>query len=178
MNETQNDPVATPVPEVEAPQPPEAPAEAGPTDELEKWKRLSRENEKRWKQATRELEGIRHAQMTDQEKAIESAKAEARKAALAEVGTSLAEAEIRAQAAAAGVTVPTDYLDLSRFVAEDGRADRERVTELIASLPKPEAQQPEFPQLMGTGYHRAGGSDISSMDPSELADFIAGGSFI
>ncbi|MCC2279525.1 hypothetical protein LKL35_29445 [Streptomyces sp. ET3-23] len=177
MNETQNNPVASPTPEAEAPQPPETPAEAGPTDELEKWKRLSRENEKRWKQASKELEGVRHAQMTDQERAIEAAKAEARKAALAEVGTSLAEAEIRAQAAAAGVSVPTDYLDLSRFVAEDGRADRERVTELIASLPKPEVQ-PEFPQLMGTGYHRAGGSDISSMDPNELADFIAGGSFI
>ncbi|GAA4071282.1 hypothetical protein [Streptomyces hundungensis] len=176
MEQTQDNPIAV-TPEGEAPPAPETPADAGPADELEKWKRLSRENEKRWKQASKELEGIRQAQMTEQEKAIESAKAEARKAALAELGTSLVEAEIRAQAAAAGVTVPTDYLDLSRLVAEDGRADRGRVSELIASLPKAETQ-PEFPQLMGTGYHRSDGSDISSMDPNELADFIAGGSFI
>src|SRR5262245_58543130 len=139
MDETQNDPITGAAPEAETPQLPEAPADGGPAEELEKWKRLSRENEKRWKQASKELEGIRHAQMTDQEKAIESAKAEARKAARAELGISLVEAEIRAQAAAAGVSVLTDYLDLSRFVAEDGRADRERVSELIASLPKPEA---------------------------------------
>ncbi len=177
MHETQNDPVVSPAPEVEAPQPPETPAEAGPTDELEKWKRMSRENEKRWKQASKELEDIRHAQMTDQEKAIEAAKAEAWKAARAEMGPSLVEAEIRAQAAAAGVTVRADYLDFSRFMAEDGRADRERVTELIDSLRKPETQ-PEFPQFMGTGYHRPGRNRMSSMDPNELADFIAGGSFI
>ncbi|MGW1867942.1 hypothetical protein ACWCPS_20525 [Streptomyces mauvecolor] len=179
MNETdtQNTPAAASTPEVEVPQPTETPIDVGPTAELEKWKRMSRENEKRWKAASKELEDIRHAQMTDQEKALEAARAEARQAALAEVGTSLVEAEIRVQASAAGVTVPTGYLDLSRFVAEDGRADREQVTELIASLHKPQPQ-PEFPQLMGTGHHRAGGNEIASMDPSELADFIAGGSFI
>ncbi|MFD7336660.1 hypothetical protein ACFV98_11735 [Streptomyces violascens] len=179
MNETdtQSTPAATTTPEVEVPQPTETPIDVGPTAELEKWKRMSRENEKRWKQASKELEDIRHAQMTDQEKALEAARAEARQAALAEVGTSLVEAEIRAQATAAGVTVPTSYLDLTTFLAEDGRADREQVAALIDSLQKPPAQ-PEFPQLMGTGHHRPGGNDISSMDPSELADFIAGGSFI
>ncbi|MEV5875741.1 hypothetical protein AB0L75_16200 [Streptomyces sp. NPDC052101] len=177
MDETQTTPAAASTTEVEASPPTETPTDVGPTAELEKWKRISRENEKRWKQASKELEGFRQAQMTDQEKAIEAARADARQAAMAEVGPSLVEAEIRVQASAAGVTVPTDFLDLKQFVAEDGRADRERVTELIASLNKPQPK-PEFPQLMGTGHHRSGGNDISSMDPSELADFISGGSFI
>ncbi|MEV6551755.1 hypothetical protein AB0M57_23995 [Streptomyces sp. NPDC051597] len=177
MDETQNIPASAPE-QLEPVQATETVPDVSPAEELEKWKRLSRENEKRWKQASKELEGIRHTQMTDQEKALEAARAEARQAALNEVGTSLAEAEIRMQASAAGVTAPTAYLDLSRFVAEDGRADRERVTELIASLSRPQAKEPEFPQLMGAGHHRSGGSEIASMDPSELADFIAGGSFI
>ncbi|MFG2228024.1 hypothetical protein [Streptomyces sp. NPDC048644] len=179
MDETQDAPVGEPKPEAESAQPTDLAAgdTSGP-GEVERWKRMSRENEKRWKQASRELEEIRQAQMTEQEKAIEAARSEARRSTLAEVGTSLAEAEIRAQSAAAGVAVPTDYLDLTRFVGEDGRANREAVSAFITSLPQPQEQEPEFPQLMGTGHHRSGGNDISSMDPNELADFIAGGSFI
>ncbi|MFJ9900257.1 hypothetical protein ACIQPR_43705 [Streptomyces sp. NPDC091280] len=145
--------------------------------EVDKWKALSRTNEKRWNEASAELDTFRQAQMTEQEKAIEAAKAEARNAALSEVGTSLVEAEIRAQAATAGVTVPTEYLDLNRFLGENGRADADKVKSFISSLPKPSAD-PDFPQLMGTGHHQAGGNVISSMDPNELADFIAGGKFI
>ncbi|MFF4952854.1 hypothetical protein [Streptomyces chattanoogensis] len=151
---------------------------ADPAAEADKWKAMSRENEKRWKQAAAELDRFRQAQMTEQEKAIEQARQEARRAALSEVGTSLAEAEVRAQAASAGVSVPTDYLDLARFVGEDGRADREKVTAFISSLPKPTPPEPEFPQLMGAGYHRSGGAAVTTMDPNELADIIAGGSFI
>ncbi|WP_055523436.1 hypothetical protein [Streptomyces graminilatus] len=145
--------------------------------EVDKWKALSRTNEKRWNEASTELDTFRQAQMTEQEKAIEAAKAEARTAALSEVGTSLVAAEIRAQAATAGVTVSTEFLDLNRFLGENGRADGDKVKSFISSLPKPTAN-PEFPQLMGAGHHQAGGNDISTMDPNELADIIANGSFI
>lgn len=145
--------------------------------EVDKWKALSRTNEKRWNDASAELDTFRQSQMSEQERAIEAAKAEARKAALSEVGTSLVEAEIRAQAATAGVTVPTDYLDLNRFLSEDGRADGDKVKAFISSLPQPNTA-PEFPQLQGAGHHRGSGGDISTMDPNELADIIAGGSFI
>ncbi|MET8702727.1 hypothetical protein ABZW10_28290 [Kitasatospora sp. NPDC004723] len=168
------EPETAPTPE------PTTPPETPPADqaaEAEKWKALSRKNEDRWKAASKELEDLKAAAMTDQEKALADARAEGRKAALSEVGTSLAAAEIRAQAAAAGVTVPTDYLDLNRFLTGDGKADAEAVKGLIESFPKP-STEPAFPDLQGAGYHRGSGSSISSMDPTELADLIAGGRFI
>jgi hypothetical protein len=161
----------------EKPDSPPAPTVESLQAEVDKWKALSRTNEKRWNEASTELDTFRQSQMTEQEKAIEAAKTEARNAALSEVGTSLVEAEIRAQAASAGVTVPTEYLDLNRFLGENGRADADKVKSFISSLPKPTAS-PEFPQLMGAGHHKAGGNDISTMDPNELADIIAGGSFL
>ncbi|OKH95419.1 hypothetical protein [Streptomyces uncialis] len=151
---------------------------SGNDSDAEKWKALSRENEKRWKAASRELDQLRESQMSDQERAISEAREEARSSALTEFGTSLAEAEIRAQAATAGISVPTDYLDLGRFLSEDGRADRDKVTAFIASLPKPAAPEPEFPPLKGAGHYSSGGGDISTMDPTELADIIANGRFI
>ncbi|MFE0773907.1 hypothetical protein [Streptomyces sp. NPDC058861] len=175
MDDTQNTPEPTTSETGE-------PAEQSPApvadSEVEKWKALSRKNEERWKQAAKELEQHRQGQMTDQERALEQARADGRKAAATEFGSSLVEAEIRAQAAAAGVAVPTDYLDLNRFLSEDGRADREKVTAFISSFPKPAAPEPEFPQLVGTGHHQSSGGAITTMDPNELADIIAGGSFI
>ncbi|MFB8199399.1 hypothetical protein [Kitasatospora purpeofusca] len=164
-----------------APEPtaPTTPPETPPADaaEVEKWKALSRQNETRWKAASKELEDLKAAQMSDADKALADARAEGRKAALSEVGTSLVQAEIRAQAATAGVTVATDYLDLGRFLAADGQADPEKVKGYIESLPKP-STEPKFPDLQGAGYHRGAGPGVTSMDPTELADLIAGGRFL
>ncbi|MFJ4093450.1 hypothetical protein ACIPYS_17870 [Kitasatospora sp. NPDC089913] len=159
---------------------PTTPPETPPADqavEAEKWKALSRQNEQRWKTASKELEDLKAANMTDQEKALADARAEGRQSALSEVGISLVQAEIRAQAATAGVIVSTDYLDLGRFLADDGQADAEKVKGYIDSLPKP-STEPTFPELQGAGYHRGTGGGITSMDPSELADLIAGGRFL
>ncbi|MFJ5066539.1 hypothetical protein ACIQC7_08995 [Kitasatospora sp. NPDC088556] len=157
------------------------PPKTSPADqaaEAEKWKALSRKNEERWKSASKELEEIRQTQMTDQEKALADARAEGRKAALSEVGTSLVQAEIRAQAAAAGVTVLAEYVDLNRFLADDGTANAEAVTEMIEKERGKQPAEPTFPKLQGAGYHRGNVPTISSMDPTELADLIAGGRFI
>ncbi len=145
----------------------------------EKWKALSRANEAKWKAATKELDELKKAQMTDQEKALESAREEARKAALSEVGTKLAKAEIRVQASKAGLNVPTDYLDLNRFLSEDGEADTEKVKAFVASLAQNAPKGPaSFPELEGVGHHKSTKNDITSMDPTELADLIANGTFI
>ncbi|WP_043470322.1 hypothetical protein [Kitasatospora sp. MBT66] len=169
------EPENTPAPEPTPTTPPETlPADA---PEVEKWKALSRQNEQRWKTASKELEDLKAAQLSDADKALADARAEGRKSALSEVGTSLVQAEIRAQAATAGVSVSTDYLDLNRFLADDGRADAEKVKGYIESLPKP-STEPKFPELQGAGYHRGGGPGVTSMDPSELADLIAGGRFL
>ncbi|MCX5201492.1 hypothetical protein OG897_08505 [Streptomyces sp. NBC_00237] len=146
--------------------------------EVEKWKALSRTNEKRWNESSAELDTLKKAGMSDQEKALETARAETRTATLSEVATSLVEAEIRAQSASAGVTAPTEYLDLTRFLAKDGKADADKVKTFIASLPKPDVHPP-FPQIQGgTGHSQPGGTPFTSMDPNELADLIAGGRFI
>lgn len=175
MNETDTPPVptadgVTPPPSSD----PVSAVESG--SELEKWRALSRENEKRWKTASRELEELRQEQMTDQEKAVAQARADARREAISELATSLTEAEIRAQAASAGVTVKTEYLDLDRFLGEDGRPDTELVAQFVAGH-TPASVQPEFPRLMGAGYHRGNGG-TTSMDPDELVNLITGGKII
>ncbi|CCB74390.1 MULTISPECIES: hypothetical protein [Streptomycetaceae] len=133
-----------------------APGEQAPTietlqAEVEKWKSLSRKNEDRFKATSAELDQVRQASMTDAEKAIEAARAEARNATLAEVGTRLAEAELRAHAATAGVELPpAEFLNLSRLVGSDGSVDSDALTKLIASLPK-RSNKPVYRQDLGLG---------------------------
>jgi hypothetical protein len=146
--------------------------------EVDKWKTLSRTNEKRWNDASAELDRIRRSQVPDAEEALEAARAEARSAALSEIGPKLADAELRAHAAKTGVELPSaEYLNLGVFVADDGSVNADAIGAFVSSLPKP-ATAPEFMQGLGLGRTGSAGSDISTMDPTELADLIAGGSFI
>ncbi|MFI5802969.1 hypothetical protein [Streptomyces sp. NPDC051561] len=146
--------------------------------EVEKWKALSRTNEKRWNETSTELDQFKKASMSDQDKALEAARTEARNAALSEVATSLVEAEIRAQSAGAGISVPTEYLDFSRFLTDEGKADTGKVKTFVDSLPKP-STRPVFPKIQGgTSHSQPGSTQPTSMDPTELADLIAGGRFI
>lgn len=120
-----------------------------------KWKGLSRTNEDRWKTTSQELDQIKASQMTDSEKAIEQARQEARNAALTEVGSDLVSAEMRVQAAAAGVQLPDlQYLNTSSFMGTDGRPNKEAITTFVSSLPKP--QQQGYRQDLGLG--RQGGN--------------------
>jgi hypothetical protein len=142
--------------------------------EVDKWKALSRKNEDRFKSTSTELDNLRQSQMSDAEKAIEAAKAEGRNAALAEVGTRIAEAELRAQAAAAGVELPSaDFLNLNRFLGSDGSVDSDAVKGFISSLPKP-AAAPAFRQDIGLGRQgspaagQLSRSDLSRMTPGEI----------
>ncbi|RLU94778.1 hypothetical protein CTZ27_18935 [Streptomyces griseocarneus] len=91
--------------------------------------------------------------ISDQERALAQAREDARAEVLAEMSTQLVAAEIRAQAAAAGVSVDTDYLNLGVFTGEDGRPDGERIAAYVARQHPPE---PKFPQLMGAGRYRGG----------------------
>ncbi|GGW89420.1 hypothetical protein [Streptomyces noursei] len=142
------------------------------TEDRNKWKGLSRTNEKRWNDASSELENIRQSQMTDAEKALEAARVEARNATLAEVGTRLADAELRAQAARAGVELPqADFLNLSKFTGDDGSVNAELIGQFVSSLSQP-APEPNFAQDLGLG--RQGGisqitrDDLSRMSTQEI----------
>jgi hypothetical protein len=141
--------------------------------EVDKWKSLSRTNEQRWKDASAERDSLKQAGMSDAEKALDAARAEGRNAALSEVGTRLAEAELRALAASAGVELPpADYLNMNRFVS-DGQVNADALTEFVSSLPKRDAP-PAFRQDIGLGRQGSPGAnqlsraDLSQMTPAEI----------
>jgi hypothetical protein len=144
------------------------------TADRDKWRALSKKNEDNFKSASKERDELKSAQMTDAEKAIEQARAEGRNSALSEVGTDLVNAEMAVQAAAAGVTLPpAEYLNVSKFLGEDGRPNKDAVKSFVESLPKAKG---EFPDLQGAGKQTGGTPEITTMDPNELADLITGGS--
>ncbi|UFQ16405.1 MULTISPECIES: hypothetical protein [Streptomyces] len=135
--------------------------------EVEKWKAMSRKNEDRFKTVSQELDGYRQSTLTEQEKALEAARAEARKAVAGEFGTRLAEAELRAQAAKVGVELPSlEYLNVGSFVTEDGTVNGEAVAGFVSSLPKP-VDKPEFAQGLGLG--RQGGSGVPQLTREDMA---------
>ena len=104
------------------------------TKEARKWETRSKENH----QARTELEKQRKSVMTETERAIEEAKQSARAEATTQFGARLAQTEVRAQAADAGADLGGvfDYLDLTRFVGEDGEPDTKAIKSFVDGLPK------------------------------------------
>lgn len=146
------------------------------TADRDKWQALSRKNEDNFKAASKERDELKSSQMTDAEKALEEARTEGRNSALSEVGMDLVNAEMAIQAATAGVALPdTQYLNMKGFLGENGRPNKEAVKTFVESLPK---AKEEFPNLQGAGKQSGGVSEVTTMDPSELADLISDGSFI
>jgi hypothetical protein len=110
--------------------------------EVVKWKRLARKHEERSKanlaarkKAERERDDARQASMSDQEKAVEDAKAAARAEAMADLGGRLVEAAVTK--AAAGrlsddqVDGLLEGLDPVRFLDEDGDVDADKVKAFV-----------------------------------------------
>ncbi|MBT2609879.1 hypothetical protein J7I97_16765 [Streptomyces sp. ISL-87] len=148
------------------------------TADVERWKTLSRQNERNYNDSRTELASLKEASMTDAEKAIEAARAEARNAALSEVGTRLVDAELRVQAATAGVTLPSpEFLNTNAFLGADGAVNTEAITAFVSSLPQP-SNTPDFAQGIGlgrqgdTGSYAAGQISrdaLSRMSPQDIA---------
>lgn len=103
-----------------------------------KWEERAKENRK----AADELERQRQAAMTETERAVAEAEARGRTAATQDFGKRLATSEIRAAAGEAGadLTGVFDYLDLSRFVGEDGEPDSKAIKGFVDALPKRSVQ--------------------------------------
>ncbi|GGV14525.1 hypothetical protein [Streptomyces spectabilis] len=79
----------------------------------------------------------------------ESVRAEVRR----EYAAKLAQAELKAHAAQAGIKLAegfTDYLDSSKLLGEDGSPSAEAIAKALEPL-KP--AEPEFPQIQGMGYY-------------------------
>jgi hypothetical protein len=157
------------------PVPPTAPTVEELITDRDRWKALSRQNETNYNTARTELQTVQAAQQA----AIEAAKTEGRTSALGEVSSELVTAELRLQAVAVGAELPDlSFLDLTRFTGDDSRPKADAVKAFIESLPKQQSPAPGFPQIAGAGHNRGGDGKFSSLNPSDLADYIAGNSFL
>lgn len=95
-----------------------------------KWEDRAKENRAKVEQYERE-------KLPEAERAAAEAEERGRKAAASEFGQRLATSEIRAAAATAGadLTGVFDYLDLARFVDENGEPDEKAIKSFVAGLP-------------------------------------------
>jgi hypothetical protein len=115
-----------------------------------------------------ELERLRMESLSDTEKAVALAKAEARVEALREAGGRLVAAEFRAAAKGrvADVEALLEGVDRSRFVDDDGEPDVAAIAkwvDCIAPQPK-EEPRPGFPDL-GQGIRGGGRANDRSSIP-------------
>lgn len=122
--------------------------------------RLSRERKKfadydEVKAKAAEFEQLKQAQMSDLERTAAEAEARGRSAVLAEVGERLARTEFRAAAATAGIDVADvlEYVDVRKFVGDDGEPDTKAIDAAVgkfAAVRAPEEpQEPGMPSFDG-----------------------------
>lgn len=130
--------------------------------EVEKWKALAQKHEQRAKSNAEKAKGydeLKASQMTEQEKAVETAKAEARAEAIREAAPRLVGAEFRAALAgrrtADEVAALIEDLDLSKYLTEAGEVDAERVTKKAELLAPPSEERKAAPSF-GGGPRRTG----------------------
>lgn len=146
---------AAPTPTDAAPAQEQPPTDAPAADEQPKadetdWKAEARKWEARAKAkdtaAEKAAEKARLDAMGETERAIAEAEAKGRTAAATDFGKRLAKAEIQTAAATAGRDLGGvfDYLDLSRFVGEDGEPDAKAVETFVNGLPSTTPVAPSF----------------------------------
>ncbi|MFF3398250.1 hypothetical protein ACFYW6_07025 [Streptomyces sp. NPDC002659] len=113
--------------------------------EARKWETRAKEN----KGAVDELATLRAANMSEQEKAVSAAEKAGRTAALAEAAPQIAQARLEAAAARAGVdlTPLAEWIDLKKFVGEDGTVDDKAIKAAVE----------KFSKLAPKGAGRSGG---------------------
>jgi septal ring factor EnvC (AmiA/AmiB activator) len=155
--------------------PTDAPTDDKPSDtddtdwkaEAEKFKTLARKHEDRAKanaSAAKELEQVKQASMSDQEKAVELAKQQARAEVLMEVASERVADAVRLAAAGRPVDVDAllDGLDRTRFVTDEGTPDTDAITAWVDRIaPKPADGFPaaDLGQGSRTGSQTPLGSD-------------------
>jgi biotin carboxyl carrier protein len=137
--------------------------------EVEKWKSLSRQNEKQLRAAQTELEKSREASMSEQEKAVAAAKAEGAADATKATNERLVKAEVRAAAAGklADPSIAVRLLDLSEFeVDANGDVDGKAIGKAIDALVK------QYPALATTNGHGSGDGGARQGAPTDMNALI------
>ncbi|UBU12909.1 hypothetical protein [Nonomuraea gerenzanensis] len=140
--------------------------------EVEKWRSLARKHENNWQKATTKLSELESANLSEAEKAVELAREDGRRQGRAEAGVSVAHAELKAYAASNGVTLPasvTDFLDATRFVADDGSADMAAIAAFIDPFKTAQPKQPTYPQNIGVGPQGGNQGGPAQLTREELA---------
>lgn len=145
--------------------------------EAAKWKALSRKHETADAQKAKQLEELRIAQMTDNEKAIAEAEKRGRDSALASMRVEIAESKLRA--AATGKVNDIDALmelvDVSRFVTADG-VDDNAIAATVEKFTKvaPAPTAPKFGSVemgpQGDRPRQLGEADLARMTPEQIVD--------
>jgi hypothetical protein len=105
------------------------------------WKALARQWEKRAKDnkgAVEELERLKAASMSEQEKAVAEAEKRGRTAAAIEHAKEIASARFEAAATRAGVDLgeAAELIDTARFVDKDGKVDTDGIQAAVKKLAK------------------------------------------
>jgi len=139
--------------------------------EVAKWKGLSRKHEDQAKanaKAAKDLEELQRQGLSEQERAIEEAKAAGRTEAGVQWRSTTGRLAVVAAAAAAGVVVPTaalDLMDLSGLVDDNRQVDADKVSTLVTGFapavapgPNPTPLPPADPAQQGRG-RGTGGKD-------------------
>lgn len=113
--------------------------------EARKWEARAKENKK----AADELDRQRKASMTEAERAVAEAEARGRTTAVADFGKRLARTQFDSLAGRRNATFDTapvfEYLDLARFVGDDGEPDVKAITAAVERLvPEPQNGPPSF----------------------------------
>lgn len=151
--------------------------------EAEKWQALARKHEDRAKTNAEKAKGydeLKKSQMTEQEKAVDEAKAQARTEAIRESAPRLVSAEFRA--VSAGRLTPEQVaeliedLDMTKYLTDSGEVDIERVTKKVDALAPKGDGKPVFPD-MGQGRRTAATTplDPRAADLAQIeADLAAG----
>lgn len=117
--------------------------------EVEKWKNLSRKHEERAKanaNAAKELNELRQSTLSETERAIELAKAEARSQTLREMAVKVVEAKLQAELS--GRTLSADAVlsfDKASFINEDGEVDDDSIKAWVESHSA--KAEPVYPDL-------------------------------
>lgn len=102
--------------------------------EARKWETRAKEN----KGAAAELEQLRAAQMTEQEKAVKAAEKAGRTAAHSEAAPLIAQAKLEAATALAGVDLGeiAEFIDVRKFIDEDGAVDDKAIKAAVTKFAK------------------------------------------
>jgi ElaB/YqjD/DUF883 family membrane-anchored ribosome-binding protein len=114
---------------------------------LDRMKAERNEATRALKAAQRELEETRKASMSEAEKAVAEAETRGRTAAMADFGKRLVKSELATAAARRNPdfdAATLDYLDLSRFVGEDGEPDPKAISAAVERLVPAPSGAPSF----------------------------------